>query len=490
MLIDADNTNTRHEQSSRDGYMTMTEFAAGDWIDRLARALPGLAEAQEPYLQEYRKQNPRVHGAVGGRDGNQPAFSLDDLRDLYAIARHSNVFGEQEHYAPLLAVLDPVRYILYSHPTLALVMSQIIGKDDFWMQILNTGSLTSATDLIAGLMARASELSRDRFRAAATELNAFLSRVGQGESASGLGDLDVGYDAVLFWGLTLKERVEVADGMVILPFEHVQTFVDRSLVEELAPPGSGFHGWRSVGAVVRPFRWKPAFYRTGYERGPELTNPAPFFREAQTFLELLAVMHAAPVLRLATLPYCIDRSARRLLGLERHNGGSHRGRPAQGFDGFDKCPELAPEALAEAKEAFENRQGERYGRMAPIVGRLAEALARDGPFASEDRILDVSISLERMYELDQGEVGFKLKTRAACFLESDTETRLRVFKDVGAFYEARSMIVHNSRKKRGSAERQEAAFKKGFDVARRSAVKLLRDGPPQDWNEMVIAGGN
>ena len=259
MLIDTDNTNTRHEQSSKDGYMTMTEFAAGDWIDRLARALPGLAEAQKPYLQEYWKQNPRVHGAVGGRDGNQSAFPLDDLRDLYAIARHSDVFGKQEHYAPLLAVLDPVRHILYSHPTLALVMSQIVGKDAFWMQILNTGSSTSATDLIAGLMARASELSSDRFRAAATELNAFLSRGGQGEAASVLGDLGVGYDAVLFWGLTLKERVEVENGMVMLPFEQVQTFVDRSLVEELAPPGSGFHRWRSVGAVVRPFGWNPTF---------------------------------------------------------------------------------------------------------------------------------------------------------------------------------------------------------------------------------------
>ena len=478
--------------------MTMAEFAAGDWIDRLARALSGLAEAQEPYLQEYWKQHPRVHGAGGarvhgaggGRDGNQPAFPLDDLRSLYAIARHSHVFGEQEHYAPLLAVLDPVRYILYSHPTLALVMSQIIGKDDFWMQILNTGSVTSATDLIAGLMARASELPRDRFRAAATELNAFLSRVGQGEPGSVLSDLDVGYDAVLFWGLTLKERIEVADGMVMLPFEQVQTFVDRSLVEELAPPGSGFHRWRSVGAVVRPFRWKPTFYRTGYERGPELTNTESFFREAQTFLELLAVTHATPVLRLATLPYCIDRSAGRLLGLERHNGGFHRGHPAHGFDGFDEGSELASGALAEAQEAFESRQGERYGRMAPIVGRLAEALARDGPFASEDRILDVAIALERMYELDQGEVSFKLKTRAACFLESDTEARLRVFKDVGVFYGARSKIVHNSRKKREAAEGRGAAFKKGFDIARRSVVKLLRDGPPPNWNEMVIAGGN
>ena len=92
-----------------------------------------------------------------------------------------------------------------------------------------------------------------------------------------------------------------------------------------------------------------------------------------------------------------------------------------------------------------------------------------------------------MYELDQSEIVFKLKTRAACFLEADPEARLRTFNDVGAFYDARSAIVHNSRKKRRSAEEREAAFKKGFDVARRSVFRLLRDGPPRDWNEMVIA---
>ena len=470
--------------------MTIEEFEAGDWIDRLARELPGLTEAQKPYLEEYRKQNPRVHSVVGDGDGNQPVFPLNDLRDLYARARHShvvNVFGEQEYYAPLLAVLNPVRYLLYSHPTLASVVGWIIDKDDFWMQILGSGNLTSATDLIAGLMARASELSGDRFRVAATELNAFLSRGGQGESASVPGDLDVGYDAVLFWGLTLKERVEVADGMEMLPFEQVQTFVDRSLVEELAPPGSRVHRWQSVGAVVRPFPWKPEFYRTGYQREPELTNPESFFREAQTFLELLAVTHATPVLRLATLPSCINRSASRLLGLEPHNnGGFHRGRPAQRFDGFDKWPELNSEALAEAREAFENRQGERYSRMAPIVGRLAEALARDGQFMSEDRILDVAISLERMYGLDQGKISIELRERAASFLETSTEGRCRVKQDVKKFYDVRSGIVHN-RNKPPSAETRADAFTRGFEVARRSVVKLLRDGPP-DWKEIVKKG--
>ena len=33
--------------------MTAEEFPAGDWIDRLAGALPGLAEAQKPHLREY-----------------------------------------------------------------------------------------------------------------------------------------------------------------------------------------------------------------------------------------------------------------------------------------------------------------------------------------------------------------------------------------------------------------------------------------------------
>ncbi len=62
--------------------MTAGVFSADEWIDRLARVLPGLAEAQEPYLQEYYRQNPRVHVVCGGPDGDPPAFPLDDLQAL------------------------------------------------------------------------------------------------------------------------------------------------------------------------------------------------------------------------------------------------------------------------------------------------------------------------------------------------------------------------------------------------------------------------
>ena len=99
----------------------------------------------------------------------------------------------------------------------------------------------------------------------------------------------------------------------------------------------------------------------------------------------------------------------------------------------------------------------------------------------------MAIALERMYELDQGEISFKLKTRAACFLGTGRTERLRVFRDVEQLYKMRSAIVHKGKKQPSTKERVEA-FTKGFDIARRSVVKLLHHGPPRNWNEMVLGG--
>ena len=154
--------------------MSSIEFAVDDWIERLASALRKLAEAQEPYLKEYFRQYPRVH--VLSEDGSikPPALALDDLRMVYAMACHSHVLGGEQHYVPLCAMLDPARRILRSHPLLARVVSPIIGQDEFYLEILNTGRSTSSADLVAGLMARAAELSGDCFRKAVGDLHSLL----------------------------------------------------------------------------------------------------------------------------------------------------------------------------------------------------------------------------------------------------------------------------------------------------------------------------
>ncbi len=463
------------------------EFDADKWIDRLAAALPVLAKAQEPYLQDYWRHNPRTHVIVDGRD--ETPFPLDDVRMVYFSARYSRRFGEEAHYAPLRTALDTVRHSLVGHPTLerVAVTGRVIGDNDFWVGISNSGSSISAGDLIAGLFARASELSGDRFRTAVRELNAFLSPPRDEDTAGVLNGLDEGCDAMLFHGLTVTERVEIGDDMAILPYGELGRFLDGEFVKELAPRNACFQGWRSVGAIVRPFPWRPAFRRRGSVNDPMTPPPGPFFPDAARFLDLLAVHHAVPVLPLATLSNQIDQSAGRLLGQAKWSPGIYQSWPAQGFSVFAECPELKPEALREAREVFENRESPRYRTLAPIIGRLAEALARDGRFALHDKIVDVSIALEGMYDLPRWGVTSALEERASGFLGTDTGSRDRIGKSARAFYDARSAIIH-SRSAKASPFTNGAAFVAGFDLAQRSLFKLLHDGAPEDWDKLPVTG--
>ena len=461
--------------------MTAEEFSADDWIDRLAQALPDLAEEQKPYLREYLKHDPRAHFELKDQDDNPSVFQLDDLRDLYAVAFHSYDFGEEKHYAALNAVLNPVRGILRSHPTLARVMSPIIGRDDFWMRILGSGGSTSLTDLIAGLMARADELPGDGFRKAATELNAFLVTDREDKTTGVPGNLDVGYDVVLFHGLSLREKFEIGNDITIVPFEQVRVFVDERVLEDVAPTVIKYNDWRSVGAVVKPFRWKPKFRRTGYEGDSELDRPGPFFRDAQEFLDLLAVSHGMPVVCLVVVPHCLNRGACRLLGQPHSHGVVYWGRSAHLFDRPPRSPELLISKFAEAKNAFKERKSKRYREVAPVIGRLAGALARSGQFAAEDKVLDVAIALEKMFKPKDGGISRQLQEKVADFLQGDDGVQSRVKKIVEHFYNVRSAIIHGPKddKKKRLLEEKNEAFDAGFDLVRRSLFKVLRDGPQQ-----------
>ena len=460
--------------------MTSNAFDSEGWADRLAAALRALANVQGPYLQAYQERRARKRVIVNGRDVTP--FPLDDLRMVYSGARHSRKFGTETEHAPLSAVLDPTRHALLSHPELhrVAVSGRKVGGNDFWMRILNRGSSLWAGDLIAGLMARAAELPGEGFRTAARELNALLSPLGDGEAAAVLGDLEEGCDLVLFYGLTVTERIEMDDGMVILPVAEARRFVDREMVEELAPSGAGFHEWRSVGAVSRPFRWRPLFRRRGDLNDPT-RHPSPtFFSDAQALLDLIAISHATPVVRLATATNRIDRSAARLLGQSRHDAGSVWKRAAVEFDGFAECPVLKQGAFDEAREAYRNRGSARYRSMAPLVTRLAEALSRDGRVAMYDKVVDVAIALEGMYELPRWKKSRKLEKRVSEFLGTNAEDRRRIAGRVAALYEARSEIVHSDSGE-ASPFRDGAAFVTGFELARWSLFKLLFDGVPENW---------
>ena len=446
----------------------------------MASALPKLAKIQEPYLEAYQQQNPQVHHVYVNRQGIPPSYPLDDLRILYAKAYHSGTFGNAQYYAPLREVLDPVRHIMRSHPTLEQVVSPIIGKDDFWMQVLNSGLSTSPSDLIAGLMARAAELSGDQFRTAAEELNGLLHPVDEHNSSVVPGDLDAGYDAVLFYGLHFREPIEIADGMVVLPSEEARRFVDEEWIDMYAPTGAAHHGWSSIGAVVRPFRWRPVFWRTGSIREPSISNPRSFLRDASAFVDILAVAHATPMLPIATMSNRIDRSAGRLLGLEKHNGDSFPGRSMHSFDGFDLCPEPVAEAIDQALTVFRNRTTNRFGDYELIVRRLSETLVGGVRFSNEKRLVNVITELERMYIPPRRKISRKLQNKASQYLESDETKRQEIKENIEKLYTMRSEVVHGQSVNMSPEEYHEL-FNTGFDIARRTLFKLIDEGPPAHW---------
>lgn len=93
----------------------------------------------------------------------------------------------------------------------------------------------------------------------------------------------------LFHGLSLSARVKIEEGMALLPYEEVLRFLDQEFVGQCAPHGAGFHRWRSVGAVVRPFRWRTELRRRGSVNESARPSTLPFSRDAAAFLDLLAV---------------------------------------------------------------------------------------------------------------------------------------------------------------------------------------------------------
>ena len=461
--------------------MTGTGFEVDKWIERLASALFQLAIAQETHLQEYYRQNRPVRVLGGGQYDKRPGDRLGDLRILYSLARNGR--GENECFAPLCEVLNPARYILLAHPTLERVTGPIIGRDKFWVDLLGSGLSVSVTDLIAGLMARDAELPGDGFRLAAGELNTFLAPAWEEGPAEVLGGLDVGYHAVLFYGLTLRDRIDIEPGMAMLPFEQAQTFIDESAAKKLAPLGAEMHAWQSMGVVVMPFRWRPEIRQTGSVRARKPEDPGPFFDHSTTFLQLLGVAHETPVLRLGTFEGCVERSACRLLGGVVRSGLFVRFRSARAFNGFELCPEPVPERVAEATEALAHRSSDQFCKLEPALVWLSEALVEDGTFAPEVRFVHVAKALERVYDLPSRRPSETLQNRVAGYLGTNPEDRERLKNDSKEFYRERSASVHNRRKK-ASRQKNREAFAKGFSIARRTFFKLLREGSPGNWSEL------
>ena len=491
---------------------SLADFDDSKWVNCLAETLQKLSQAQAYCVDAY-FESP-LHDRAGNfgtgihiirKVGEEIQHSGTFGKDIHRSGRYAEALGRLYHavwfnytpaslgYEPLRPALERVLDVLRQHPVLGKAVSNRKGNLEYWVQLLGSGGLRHFVYMAAGLMDRARELPDDGFSVACTELAALLLISQARDAPPALPNHhNRAYHVVPFVGLQVTEIVRIVRDMTLVPFKEIQPYLDDDDLQRLAPDIALYRAPDLIAAIRQPGRWKPLVQSEGRMENYLPPSPRRFFDDADVMLRLLSITHAAPVLSLGQMGFCIQQPAARLLGNHRYNPGINWTHARPSLNNLPKPVPLDHEAFATAAQPFEQRNENRFKDYAAIVARMAESRARTGPFAYQDRILDVAIALEQMYEVDPGEISFKLRARAAYFLADNSTQRKRIFRQVRDVYNLRSALVHSRRpskksKKLLTPQHMTETFETGFALARDSLMKLLDQGPPEGWDELVIS---
>ena len=312
-----------------------------------------------------------------------------------------------------------------------------------------------------------------------------------------------GYELTFFHGLKLTKRWDIAPGLYALPYPELKQQLRRRV--QRIPDSLMFridsrHDQSSV-VLVSELHWGPIIVST---KGRTLSDPYP--------VEMKLVYNHNPFLLVALMgvtlncPLWILSYTRRadpwvedLLNVE-GGGGSFFSSPSQLES--QTFPEASPETVKITERAF--RDWDTLPRsdrevLALAISRLSKSLARTGMLAGQDKVLDVSIALEILYQLGHLEITYKLSTRAGWYLGNNFVDRVETRKTISKFYSLRSQIIHGGMSKRGlkqkssDPEDDRRTGDEAFDVARTTLLQHLQRGKvptDQDWSEIVMGAND
>ena len=118
-------------------------------------------------------------------------------------------------------------------------------------------------------------------------------------------------------------------------------------------------------------------------------------------------------------------------------------------------------------------------------------------FRLEDSYIDLRIALEALYLKDfdderSQEMRFRLPLFGAWHLAENLEDRRSIRKTLRDAYDMASKVVHGGEVVKGSGAgpywEARAELDRAQDLCRRGILKLLREGPPRDWTDLVLGG--
>ena len=449
-------------------------FRASVWVKCLAQSLALLKQTEEKYCSEL-SPNLTDDNGLNVQMSSSPRSFFENRYFLYHKANSSK---NSSHYRILCSALDEVKALLRKHPPLNRALGSSDNNEEIRIAIANSLRRISLIDIAVRLMNYGTEGDFDDVALRLRELLPF-----QGKRKF------PGYHISVFLGLRLDEEIQLSDELSIAPFGSVKKFINPSDLENIVRNSKQFAQTGSLGVVIKPFEWNPIIAAAGKKLESDIKWDEGFPKDAETIVNLLSIVHGVPVINIICFEFCVPRQISELLGTPIGGGAFIRHTEFSVNHGFSsEFPSM--EKSLQVKDLFsrlKNSDEDQRRRYESVISRLSNSLSRKGRFGTEDKILDVAIALELMYELDS-EVTYKLATRTSCFLEKNTQNRVEIFNKTKKFYDARSSVVHYRKKKK--LKNISGQFDNGFDLARRTLFKLLKDGSPPDWDTVILSDDN
>ena len=431
------------------------DFDESKWVADLGTALELLAQnASEGVLRASRRV--------------KHLLTFDQCRELAQLAKHNA--GAEDDFKALQVKLNcfptEAMAILLDHPVVrrALpdssedgVIQQVMLEEWDSLRLSELLSRTMKTVLKAG------------GKEAAFALNRFLTLGDNGNLR--------GYEMTVFDELEVNGRADVGESAFLAPYDDVKEAYSlpdhektssRSLRSIQATPATVF---------VREFSWRIAIGPLPTNRGSIIKPEYPFKVSYENIIDLLSIVTGKPLT--APLQY-----------IQALGQGHDTMITKQSVAGMRRGARhlLSDHEVVTFREFMRGWEActQRHDAVELAIARLADSFSRTGRFELEDRILDTATALEILYELGGSELKYKLATRGACFLGDSDEESKSIMKRLKTFYDQRSAIVHNGKPKisrRTVAENLSDVS----DLACRTLHKLLRDGQPSDWDELVVS---
>ncbi len=318
--------------------------------------------------------------------------------------------------------------------------------------------------------------------AAAEEMDRFLTLGTEGRLP--------GYNVVVIRGLVMTGVVELGPDAGLASYEDA---VKRGMLKKEEPaPWNDVTPYRDMQALVlfRKMIWSPCLVTP---RKSKHVNDPPLrvkfsWRNGladEVLLNLLSLVTSQRIEVVEILSCAPD-----FVDVDPNFGPGTK----VGFVSTDwwKVKELKWEHVTQARRLFcewTSFGGDKRDLLELALSRLVSSVRRNrGRFWQEDRILDVAVALEVMFQLKGGELTHKLSVRAAHLLGVEPETRVEVFDAVKRFYGVRSGIVHGGRDRK-SGKRKEAAqiAEQGYELGRKALLKFLERGTFPDWKKLLLS---